>query len=215
VTDADGNPVADAYVIGMTNLWVTQTGTDGHYSMPCTAQKLVAASWRLPVMTAGTTPMDMDYGVNTTEYGLPPDTSGPGYVFSGEVSDLSQASPVACDGNPVNFQLPVGATVDITWVTGPLPGDSSETTSPTTSAHPPNLIDKFHLPGLKDQAAPETVAVSPTGQQVIAQLGPGTMQIDGTGTPFTCVGADPAGDGSTWLVTVAAAAVTSVTCTTS
>jgi hypothetical protein len=213
VTDADGNPVADAYVIGMTNLSVARTDADGHYALPCSAQKLLAASWILPVMTAGTT--SINYGVNTTVYGPPPIASGAGYVFSGGVSDLSQASPVVCDGNPVNFQLPVGATVDITWVTGSGPVDGSATTTTVTSAPPSNSIDTLYLPGLKDQAAPETAPVSATGQQVIAQLGPGTIQINGTGTPFTCSGASVAGDGSTWYVSVPAAVITSVTCTTS
>jgi hypothetical protein len=212
VTDADGNPVSDAYVIGMTNLSVARTDADGHYSMPCTAQKLVAASWILPVMAAGTT--SLVYGQNTTFYGPPPVASGAGYIFSGGVNDLSQASPVVCDGNPVNFQLPVGATVDITWVTGSGPVDGSETTSTTTSVPPPNSIDGLYLPGLDSQAAVETAPVS-TGQQLIAQLGPGTIQINGTGTPFTCAGAGVAGSGSTWYVSVPAAAVTSVTCTTS
>jgi hypothetical protein len=213
VTDADGNPVSDAYVIGMTALSVARTDAAGHYSMPCTAQKLVAATWLLPVMTAGTT--SINYGKNTTEYGPPPVAPGAGYkIFSGGVSEVSQASPVACDGNPVNFQLPAGATVDITWTTGSGPVDGSESTSTTTDTPPSSSIDDLYLPGLADQAARETAPIS-GGHQIIPQLAQGIIRIDATGTAFTCSGPGVAGYGSTWYVTVPAAAITSVTCTTS
>jgi hypothetical protein len=211
VTDAAGNPVSDAYVIGMTDLSVARTDADGHYSMPCTVQKLVAATWILPVMTAGTTALS--YGHNTTEYEPPPVTSGSGYVFSGGASDVSQASPVACDGNPVDFRLPVGGTVDITWVIGSGSGDDSGTTT-TTNTSPQKPADNLYLPGLDSQAAPETAPVSGTGHQIISQLGPGAIRVDGTGTPFSCSGIGVAGTGSTFYVTVSVGAITSVTCTT-
>jgi hypothetical protein len=125
---------------------------------------------------------------------------------------VSLASPVACDGQPVDFQLPIAAAVDITWRTGA--GSEGGPGTTTTTNTPQPFIDNVYLPGLKDQAAPETAPVSSTGHQIIAQLGQGIIRIDGS-APFTCSGPAVAGidDSNTWYVTVPAAVITSVTCT--
>jgi hypothetical protein len=211
VTDSSGKPIPNAYVIGMSDLSVARTDANGHYSMRCTGQKLVAATWLLPVDQAGAT--SVTFGVNSTQYGPPPTTAGAGYVFSGGATDVGQATPAPCDGQPVNFRLPIGATVDIGWVTGS-GNPSGPGPTPTTTSLPSIPIDNLYLPGLDDQGALETAPISPTGHQVIGQLGPGTLRIDGTMTSFTCSGPGVAGSGAIWTVTVATGATTSVTCTT-
>src|ERR1019366_1744270 len=99
VTDPNGKPSSGAYVIGLNNLAIARTDAAGHYSMPCVQQKLVGATWLLPVdsprpgVSGG-----FGYGTDTTSYGSPPTAAGSGYVFSGGASDLSAATTVACDG---------------------------------------------------------------------------------------------------------------------
>jgi hypothetical protein len=201
VTGPGGQPVGGAYVIGLDNLAVAVTDANGDYSMPCVSQPLVAASWLIPIDSPSPgTSGGYAYGTDTTSYGAPPTSSGPGYVFSGGASDISTASTVTCDGQPVDFQLPQGGAVDITWS-----GSAKGTTPP---------IDNLYLPGLGHQAALETAPVSSSGQQVIDQIGPGTLQIDEVSTPFSCTGPGTTADGQAiFSVTVTAGQTTSVTCT--
>jgi hypothetical protein len=218
VTDSSGRPVAGAYVIGLNNLAVARTDARGHYSMACVDQKLVAAAWLLPVMTAGPGGSGgFSYGVNTTNYGPPPGTPGPGYVFSGGASDVTAATRAGCGGTLVNFRLPAGGTVDITWTSRSTPpgtdvGPTTTDPDPSVSAGP---IDNLYLPGLGTQAALETDLATTNNQQIVAQLGAGTLRIDGVSTPFTCSGPGVAGSGAVWTVPVQAGKTTSVTCVTS
>ena len=202
VTGPDGRPVANAYVIGLTNLNVVQTDARGRFAMPCVAQKLVAATWVLPVQSPQPGPSGgYRYRSDTTDYpqGTPPAGPGPGYVFSGGASRLSGAATVACNGSPVNFQLPPGGAVDIRWVHPPRSGQNGP-------------IDNLNLPGLENQAALETVDVSSTGHQVLSQLGPGTLEIHPVATPFTCSGPGVTGSDGIYTVAVAAGQVSPVTC---
>jgi hypothetical protein len=205
VTGPDGQPVGGASVIGLDNLVVAVTDANGDYSMPCVPQPLVAASWLIPVYTPSPgTSGGYSYGTDSTSYGAPPTSPEPGYVFSGGASDISAAATVACDGQPVDFQLPQGGAVDITWKNITY-SESAQGTTP---------IDNLYLPGLGRQAALETAPLSSDGQQVIDGVGPGTLQIDGVSTPFTCTGPGTTADGQAiYSVTVTAGQTTFVTCT--
>ncbi len=205
VTGPDGTPVAGASVIGLDNLAVAVTDANGDYSMPCVAQPLVAASWLIPVYSPSPgTSGGYSYGTDSTSYGAPPTSPEPGYVFSGGASGVSGASTVTCNGQPVDFQLPQGGAVDIAWknIT------SSELAQGTTP------IDNLYLPGLGRQAALETAPVSSSGDQVIDGIGPGTLNIDGVSTSFSCTGPGTSADGQAiYSVTVTTGQTTFVTCT--
>lgn len=202
VSGPDGKPLAGAYVIGMDDLAVATTDGSGRYSMPCVHQPLVAATWLLPIdkprpgRSGGWL-----FGVDTTTYGPPPTSPGPGYVFSGGASDLSGAVTVRCDGKPVDFQLPASGNVEITWRTAS-GADGSGTSDP---------IDNLYLPGLGTQAALETAPVSSAGTQVVDGLDAGSLRIDEVAASFSCTGATATGYGAE--VTVVAGRTSDVTCT--
>lgn len=213
VRDAAGDPVPDAYVIGLESLTVVRTDSAGRFSMPCVlstrgeagrrAEPLVASTWLLPVETPG----DGSYalGENTTNYGPPPSAPGPGYSFSGGATDASRASTARCDGHTFNFFLHPGGNVDI-QIFGP-------TGKPVASSvlSPP---DNLYLPGLGKYAASETAPLSSDGRQVLSELGSGVLRIDGTTATLDCSGRgvapDPADAGAD--VSVVAGQTVSVIC---
>jgi hypothetical protein len=202
VTGPDGKPLAGVYVIGMDDLAVATTDGNGRYSMHCVPQRLVAASWLLPVNSPKPGPSGgWPTGVDTTKYGAAPTSPAPGYVFSGGSSDLSGAATVHCDGKPVDFQLPAGGGVEITWKTSS-GGNGSGASDP---------IDNLYVPGLGKQAALEGAAVSSAGVQVVEGLAAGTLLITEVSASFSCTGGSASGYGS--AVTVVAGQTTAVTCT--
>lgn len=215
VTGPDGQAVADAYIIGLGNLAVARTDAGGHYSLPCVAQKLVGATWLLPVNSPKPGSSGRwGYGTGTTDYGPPPTSAGAGYVFSGNTSDVSTATTVTCNGTPVDFRLSAGGAVDITWASSS-PGSTTTTAVAGGASQNTDLpIDNLYLPGLGQQAALETAPVSPSGHQVIDRMGPGTLRIDGVSSPFTCTGPGVTGSGALWTVTVNTGQTEHMTCTT-
>ena len=68
---------------------------------------------------------------------------------------------------------------------------------PTTTDPVPSVsggpIDNLYLPGLGAQAGLETDPVTTNNQQIVAELGAGSLRIDGVSTPFTCSGPGVAG----------------------
>ena len=201
VRDGSGQPVANAYVIGLNSLTVARTDTSGRFSMPCSsAEPLVAATWLLPVESGGSR-----YGQTTTMFGPPPTTPGLGYSFSGGASDAQQAAAVACGTQSTNFVLAGGANVRIRIL------DSSGAPLVTKSGIPP---DNLYLPGLGDHAALETAPVTADGFQRIDQIGPGVLHIDGTNTFLSCTGPGVSPDQSIAgaTVTVTSGATIDVVC---
>lgn len=195
VTDSAGNPVAGAYVIGLDSLTVVQTDSSGQFSMPCElstngvegsrSEPLVAASWLLPVEAPGQGSYAL--GRNTTDYGPPPSTPGPGYVFSGGAATAAGATPASCNGQAHDFVLGPGGSVDVQVL------DHSGNPVSSSVEPPP---DNFYLPGLEDHAALETVPLSANGHQLLAQLGTGELRIDGTNSTLDCSGPSVSSDQS-------------------
>ena len=216
VTDTGGRPVPGAYVIGLNSLTVVQTDSSGRYSMPCRvtegaisgfrSEPLVAAPWVLPVIPAGQGSYAV--GVNTTKYGPPPTSPGPGYVFSGGSPDAVHASDVTCDGHPVNFVLPAGGGADVQFLNA-----NGSPVSPSQFQGPP--VDNLYLPGLGEHAALDTSPLSTDGHQVVMQMGPGTFGLDVL-YPMTCTEAGtqlfPDGAAKGLGVRIVAGLVVHVTC---
>ena len=204
VRDAAGRPVAGGYVIGLASLTVARTDSAGHYTMPCQHEALVAATWLVQVLRAGHTGTVL-FGTDTTASAAIPSAPGPGYRFSGGASDAGHASPAACDGRPADFVLPPGGTVDITLLT-------SQGLPIAPGAGGP--IDNLYLPGLGAQASLALAPVTSAGHQVLSQLGPGSLRIDGVTSVLSCSGpgvvADPTVAGA--RVTVVSGQVVAVTC---
>jgi len=159
-------------------------------------EPLIAATWLVPV--AHSTGGGVAYGRDTTSYGPPPTTPGPGYIFSGNVSQLADAASPACDSR-VDFHLPTGSSVTISW-------------QGAGSAALP--IDNLYLPGLGQAAALETEPLNAAGQQVVDQLGSGSLQVDGVSTSFECSGPGVSGAQAIWHVAVTAGQSAAITCTT-
>ena len=212
VTDAAGQPVPGAYVMGLDSLTVVRTDPTGAFSMSCTlsthgvsgsrSEPLVAATWLLPVVSPGEGSAGL--GSDTTSYGPPPDVPGLGYSFSGGAADAADASIASCDGRPVDFVLQPGGGADIHLL------DPSGTPVTSSSVPPDNL----YLPGLDGFAALETAPLTDSGDQIVDQLAGGILRIDATGGNLNCSGTevtpDPAADGVD--VAITAGQVTPVTC---
>jgi hypothetical protein len=195
VTDHAGRPLAAAYVIGLVSLTVARTDASGRYSIPCRHEPLVASPWLLPITiphwSGGA------FGPpNTTAYGPVPFAPGSGYAFSGGGGDVGHAAVVAC-GQKADFALQPDGEVDIG-----LTDASGKPVSTSQGQVPP---DNLYLPGLGDQAALEVAPVAANGHQHLAQLGGGTLRIDGTSSTLHCTGtgvtADPSVGGATVTVT--------------
>ena len=192
VRDEAGQPIPGAYVIGLESGNVVRTEPSGVFSMSCElstngvagrrAEPLVAATWLLPIASAGQGSTGADYGS--------PSVSGLGYSFSGGASDAAGASIASCDGQTFNFVLGPGGNVDVEVL------DSSGNPV-VSSAIPP---DNFYLPGLGSFAALYTVAPSTDGHQRLFQLAAGVLRIDGAASALNCSGpgvvADPAAVGA-------------------
>jgi hypothetical protein len=168
------------------------------------AEPLVAAPWLLPVEPTGQG--SYAFGSNTTAYGPPPSTPGLGYSFSGGAPDAPGARVVTCSGPPVNFVLNPGGAADIRIVSSASPAAGNATQLP---------FDNLYLPGLGDHAALETDPPTSDGHQLVYQLGPGTLRIDGVTGILHCTGAgvtpDPSVAGAD--VTITSGHTTMVTCT--
>lgn len=212
VTDQNGNPIAGASVIGLANLAVATTDTSGNYSMPCTNQALVASSWLLPMDAPHPGPSGgYAYGTDTTLYASAfPSTPGTAYVFSGGTTDISQAVPLACDGLPVNFTLPFGATVDLFFV------DPSGAPYPVSMKGTGTPVADIYIPGLDTRAAIETPpSTGSTNEEILNRLGTGDLGIDETLDYLSCTapGVPPPAEPGNNLIPVVAGQTVTVTCT--
>jgi len=201
VDDSSGQPVAGAYVIVVGSpTVVARTDASGRYTMLCQqpadgisrGEGLVASAWPVPV---------------GEPYSPPPAVAGPGYVFSGDVPNLAQASTVNCGGPPANFVLPPGGGVDIEFL------DKSGAPLAADPSGPP--VDNLYLPGFGGTGTLVTAPLS-GNHQVVQQLGAGTLYIDGVTSTLSCQGTGVVPDASRAGadVTITAGTTTQVICTT-
>ena len=170
------------------------TDSQGHYSFPCHGEKLLASSW--PV---GIYPPNL--GGGPVPGSAPTRDPGPSYTFSGGATDITHAAIVKCDGQPVDFVIPEGGTVDIQF--------DASLLVPRVPQIPP---DNLYIPGLGAQAS-IVIAVIGDGinppavgndHQIISRLGAGVLRIDGTIATLSCTGNgvtnDPTIAGATVIV---------------
>jgi hypothetical protein len=185
VFDASGQPVARAFVESAGGAYVV-TGDQGRYSIECGVGALLAGSWAVP--------MSAQLYNSTTDATTP----GPGYIFSGGATDLSHATTPRC-GSVVNFHLPPGAGVTIHF-TNPIPSGD------------PGPADNLYLPGLNDNPYFLDPPLNANNNQVVEQLGSGTLRIDGVATDFNCSGPGVTGSGAIWYISLRAGQSATVDC---
>jgi hypothetical protein len=188
VTDASGSPVAGAWVFGLVSRTSVQTDATGRYTMPCQSQPMAASGWLLPATTTSGT-----YVQGGAAGGIPSHPSL-GYEFSGGGFDESAAASISCDGQPVDFQLPAGATVTISFVdaSGSPYSLNDPAAGPVDNVYPPGVgIDEASSPGSRGLGffafdVPPTVNGN---QQVLGGLDAGTLHLGGPSN-LTCTAPD-------------------------
>lgn len=185
VLDPNGQPVARAFVESAGVPYVV-TGDQGRYSIECGGGPLLAGTWAVPLSAE-----DYDSTADAT-------TVGPGYIFSGGATDLGHATTPKC-GSVVNFELPPGAGVTIHFTNSMPSGD-------------PGPADNLYLPGLDDGSYFIDPPLDANNDQVVEQLGSGTLRIDGVATDFDCSGPGVSGSGAIWYVSLRAGQSATVDC---
>jgi hypothetical protein len=192
ITRAGGAPVTHAYVIGLDDLSFTTTDNKGEFVMPCTGQPLLVSPWLAPVTSAG--------GATVAGYvpGIVPGGPGPGYVFSGGHTELSDAEPAPCDGTPVNVRLPLGATVIIDLY------DSNGAPYAPPPGRPP--VDYLTLPGFGGRSVRTQAPISDGGVQTLSELGSGPLRIDAAQGRLLCRGGGVSPDTPSATVVITAQA---------
>ena len=185
VLDPTGQPVARAFIESGGVPYVI-TGDQGRYSIKCGGGPLLAGAWAVPLSSE-----DYDSTADVT-------TLGPGYIFSGNATDLSHATTPRC-GSVVNLQLPPGAGITIHFTNSMPTGD-------------PGPADNLYLPGLDYGPYFIDPPLDSNNDQVVEQLGSGSLRIDGVATDFNCSGPGVTGSGAIWYVSLTAGHSAAVDC---
>lgn len=182
-----GAPLAGAYVEGFKGGSV-QTDSQGHYSIPCNTGVLLGGSWAVPFGSASG-----GWASTASEA-----TPGPGYIFSGGATGVSAAITPKC-GSTTDFHLPAGSGVTIHFTNSMPSGDRGP-------------ADNLYLPGLGDSSEFLDPPLDADNNQVVDQLGSGSLRIDGVATDFDCSGPGVSGSGPIWYVALSAGQTPTVYC---